>query len=280
MDIIEALVKRMIEDEDLIKGVVPRKVQKMLQHLENAKNSKLSPQQRQSALEQAMYIAKEGKEQKATSSAQSRASNLERLLSASKSKTASSADQRLAEIAARAGIKVPKEKEKEAPATPGSEATRTQIETSARRARRDPNAMPAKHYEAAEDAIFDAPTKMLEQDKPQKAKRLMTSKLASQANEALEQVNKLHGAGDIDTAHELYSAIPKNFLPKTLHDYNPDYMHYGVHPEMWSQITNPAHRQDMHNIHKQALSGELDNHPDYAHIIPKVKALKAPKPPA
>ena len=86
--------------------------------------------------------------------------------------------------------------------------------------------------------------------------------------------------GDIDSAHELYSAIPKNLLPKDMQDYNPTYMHYGVAPAHWGAIPDPAHRNEMHNIHKQAMSGELDSHPDYQHILPKVKALKAPKPPA
>ncbi len=274
MDIIEALVKRLIEDEDLLKGVTPRKVQKMLDHLAVAKNPKLSPQQRQMALEQVNSLANEGKEKR---SAQSRMSHLDKLLAGAKSKTATAADQKLAEIAARAGIKLPKEKVRDAPATPGSDSTLKELETSARRAKRDPNAMPDDYYNIPTSE--EATTQLLDAGKPEKAKRMVQSKLASQTKEALEHVNKLHSMGDTDSAHELYSAIPKNLLPKDMHGYNPDYMHYGVAPAHWGALPVDAH-QHMHNTHKQLLSGELDNHPDYQHIVPKVKALKVPKPSA
>jgi len=275
MDIIEALVKKLVEDEDLIKGVTPRKIQKMLDHLRNAKNTKLSPEQRQRALDQVRILASEGKEKR---SAQEKASNLDKLLARSKEKTASAADKKLADIAARAGLTGPKkEKVKEAPATPGSEATRTELETSARRAKRDPKAMSDDYYDIP--TIDDATTSLLETGKPEKAKRMLTAKYKSQANEALDQVGKLHGAGDIDSAHELYSAIPSNLLPKHLQNYHPDYMHYGVTPTHWGALPPEAH-QHMASTHKQVLSGELDNHPDYAHIAPKVKALRNPKPTA
>jgi hypothetical protein len=212
MDIIDALVKRLVENEDLIKDATSRRVQKMIAHLKSAKNKSLSPQQRQHAYEQAKRLIQASKESK---SKHTKVSNLDKLLAASKSKTATDADNRLTYLAAKHNIKLPKKN---------------------------------------------------------------ASDTNSQAQEALDQVGKLHSMGDTDSAHELYNAIPNNLLPKNMQDYNPAYMHYGVHPEMWSQMPDPAHRQEMHNIHKQALAGELDNHPDYAHIVPKVKSLKAPKP--
>src|ERR1035437_1626180 len=98
MDIIDALVKRMVEDEDLLKGVTPRKVQKMLDRFRQAKNPNLSPKQRQQAIEEINEISGEGKSK---ASAQSRIDNLDRLMAGAKDKTATDADRKLAEMSKR-----------------------------------------------------------------------------------------------------------------------------------------------------------------------------------
>ena len=274
MDMIDALIKRLVEDEDLFKDSSNRRINMIKDYLRVTKDPKLSPEQRNLAYRQARSIADTGKEEKF---ADEKASKLEELMIRAKGKTASDADRRLADIAARAGIKVPKERVKEAPATPGSDATLTQLQASAKRARRDPKDFSEKQYDKMNDNIFEAPGKLLSRNKPEQAARLLMDKYRSKAKESVELANKLHGMGDIDSAHELYSAIPKNHLPKELHDYNPDYMHYGMHPAMWShEATTPDIKQVMHDTHKQAMAGELDNHPDYKNIIPKLKASKIP----
>jgi uncharacterized protein YoaH (UPF0181 family) len=248
----------------------------MLDRFRQAKNPNLSPKQRQQAIEEINEISGEGKSK---ASAQSRIDNLDRLMAGAKDKTATDADRKLAEMSTRMGIKQPKEKVRDAPATQAfpNSPTRQELETSARRAKKDPKAMPDSYYSdipTFEDAFTETAQKA-----PSKAKAMARAKLTSQANEAVATADKLHGLGHVDDAHALYSAIPKNFLPEHMKEYNPDYMHYGVAPNHWAVLPPEAH-QHMHDTHKQVLAGQLDDHPDYKTIAPKVKALKVPKPSA
>lgn len=301
MEFVDILVKKMIEDDDLFKAISAEKgVKMMLDWMREAKDPKTSKGRKQQLMEKLAHMRDTGqelKDPKAKGTAGKKMNALEQAVADSKEKRSAAAGSSLARQAgikdveekftadqskapkgdnkimrekARAlGIKLPTEKEPGI--TPGSAATLAEIKASANRARRDPKAPLEVAIKPMEQSISETIGK-----NPEKAKRMMTAHVANKSKDALNEFHKQLDAGDIETAHTLFHHIPKNHLPDGLQDYNPAYAHYGSTPEIWKQ-TMPDSKQAIHDLHKQVVSGALNDHPDWKDIAPKVQALKMPK---
>lgn len=106
-------------------------------------------------------------------------------------------------------------------------------------------------------------------------KLLNTNKINPTVEKALNSANILHQNGDVDGAHTILSAIPKEHLPDHLKNYDPVYMHYNVTPSTWKALS-PEHQGHVTAFHNEVMSGHHDSNPDLKPTADKVKSLIKP----
>ena len=264
------------EIEELIKNAERSAMKAMLRHATIISNPASSQEEKDQARDNILAIAAEKPVPKKLKTTKESKTELDSAIGDAKQKKSANTNSKIqaniasannkqinnkADVAAERASQKAAERKKQL--LPGSEHTLQELESHVKRTTKDPNEFTPKEVDQT------PPT-------PEHAAKILQNKRASTVQGAIDLAHDLHSDGDVDSAHKLLSAVPKEYMPPELKNYNPAYIHYGITPDRWKN--NPEHHEAAHEFHNQIMTGVHDNSEDVPTraMAAKVKNLAKP----